>query len=87
MSPSSGNLALLGKLNEADHALGLPDMEALDPMQRGAGDASFAAPYSNVLDGLGAYGSGSHAAGETVELDRLPIQSKRAALLIYSLTR
>jgi len=87
MSPSSGNLALLGKLNEADHALGLPDMEALDPMQRGAGDASFAAPYSNVLDGLGAYGSGAHAAGETVELDRLPIQSKRAALLIYSLTR
>jgi len=87
MSPTAGNLALLGKLNEANHVLGLPDMEALDPMQRGAGDASFAAPYTNVLDGLGAYGSGSHAPGEMVELDRLPVQSKRAALLIYRLTR
>ena len=87
MSPTSGNLALLGKLNEANRVLGLPDMEALDPMQRGAGDASFAAPYTNVLDGLGAYGSGSHAPGEMVELDRLPIQSKRAALLIYRLMR
>jgi len=75
MSPTAGNLALLGKLNEANHVLGLPDMEALDPMQRGAGDASFAAPYTNVLDGLGAYGSGSHAPGEMVELDRFQFRA------------
>ncbi len=87
MAPTAGNIALLAKLNEANRALGLPDMEALDPMQRGAGDASFVAPYVDVLDGLGAYGSGGHAPGESVDLARLPLQSKRAALLIYWLIR
>jgi len=86
-APTPGNLALLTKLNEANRALGLPDMEALDPMQRGAGDASFVAPFTNVLDGLGAYGNGTHAPGESVDVARLPLQSKRAALLIYRLTR
>ncbi len=85
MAPSPGNLALLAKLNDANRALGLPEMDALDPLQRGAGDASFVAPFTNVLDGLGAYGNGSHAFGESVDLARLPLQSKRAALLIYRL--
>jgi glutamate carboxypeptidase len=85
MPPSSGSVALLTKLNDANRALGLPDMEALDPMERGAGDASFLAPYASVLDGLGAYGQGAHSPGESVDLARLPLQSKRAALLIYRL--
>ncbi len=87
MGPSPGNLALLAKLNDVNRALGLPDMEALDPLQRGAGDASFVAPLTNVLDGLGAYGNGTHSPSESVDLARLPLQSKRAALLIYRLIR
>ena len=31
------------------------EIEALDPMLRGAGDASFVAPFTNVFDGLGAF--------------------------------
>jgi glutamate carboxypeptidase len=85
MQPTPGNLALLGKLNEANRALGVPPMEAIDPMSRGAGDASFVAPFADVLDGIGAPGSGFHAPGESVDLSRLPLQSKRAALLVYSL--
>jgi glutamate carboxypeptidase len=87
MAPSPGNLALLAKLNDANRTLGLPEMDALEPLQRGAGDASFVAPFTNVLDGLGAYGNGTHAFGESVDLARLPLQSKRAALLIYRLIR
>ncbi|HUS07137.1 MAG TPA: M20/M25/M40 family metallo-hydrolase [Bryobacteraceae bacterium] len=82
MAPTAGNVALLGKLNQANRALSVAEMEALDPMQRGAGDSSFVAPYAPTLTGLGAGGSGAHAPGETVDLGRLPLQSKRAALLI-----
>jgi glutamate carboxypeptidase len=58
-------------------------MQSVDPMVRGAGDISFVAPSVNSLDG---FGSGFHAPGESVDLGRLPLQSKRAALLIYRLT-
>src|SRR5271155_3175892 len=87
MAPTPGNVALLKKLNEGNRALGLAEIEALDPMQRGAGDASFVAPVVDVLDGLGANGSGAHAPGETVDLSHMPLQSKRTALLIYRLTQ
>jgi glutamate carboxypeptidase len=87
MAPTPGNIALLAKLNEGNRALGMAEIEALDPMQRGAGDASFVAPFADVLDGLGANGSGAHAPGETVDLSRMPLQSKRTALLIYRLTQ
>jgi glutamate carboxypeptidase len=90
MAPTDGNIALLTKLNEANRKLGAPEMEALDPMLRGAGDASFVAPYVDTLSGLGANGGGtggSHAPGESANLARLPLQTKRAALLIYGLTK
>jgi len=87
MSATPGNAALLEKLNEANRALGGLEIEALDPMLRGAGDVSFVAPFTNVLDGLGAPGSGFHAPGESVDLSRMPLQTKRAALLIYRLLK
>jgi glutamate carboxypeptidase len=85
MAPTPGNAALLAKLNEGNRALGVAEIEALDPMQRGAGDASFVAPFVDVIDGLGANGSGAHAPGETVDLSRMPLQSKRTAVLVYRL--
>jgi glutamate carboxypeptidase len=87
MAPTAGNTALLVRLNEVNRSLGAPEMEAIDPMLRGAGDASFVAPFVAVLDGIGAPGRGMHAPGESLDLARLPLQSKRAALLIYRLTR
>jgi glutamate carboxypeptidase len=85
MAPTEGNIALLAKLNDVNRALGAPLTEAIDPMSRGAGDASFAAPFVDVLDGLGAPGMGLHAPGESVDLSRMPLQSKRAVLLIFEL--
>lgn len=85
MAPTTGNKALFALLNEANRALGLPEQEELDPMLRGAGDISFVAPYVDSLSGLGANGSGGHAPGETVDLGSLPLQSKRAAVLISRL--
>jgi glutamate carboxypeptidase len=86
MAPTPAGHALVVQLNQVNTTLGLPEMEEMDPMQRGAGDISFVAPYIPGLVGTGAMGSGAHAEGETVQLDSIPRQAKRAALLIYRLS-
>ena len=87
MSPTPENYALLKLFNQASLDLGLGKIEAYDPGGRGAGDISFVAPFVSGLDGLGIRGGGSHAPDEFADLDSLPIQIKRTALLIYRLTR
>lgn len=87
MPPSEGNLQLLKQLDAVSQDLGGEKIEALDPGERGAGDISYVAHLIPGLDGLGATGGGAHARGEFTELDTLPRQIKRAALLIYRLTR
>jgi glutamate carboxypeptidase len=62
-------------------------MEPFDPAHRGAGDLSFVAPYVASISGLGAYGHGAHAPGETIDLGRQDEQTRRVALFIYALTR
>lgn len=87
MSPTTGNYELLRLLDQASRDNGLGRVEAFDPGKRGAGDVSFAAPFLSGLDGLGARGGGAHEPVEFIELDTLPLLIKRAALLIYRLTR
>ena len=87
MPPTAGNRALAGRLNEVNQALGLTAMPILDPAKRGAADIQFVAHLVDSLSGLGASGENAHAWGETIDLSRLPIQTRRAALLIYRLTR
>ena len=86
MAPTEGNKALLAKLNAVNAALGVPEMPAGDPANRGAGDISFVA-FIDGLVGLGLAGEGSHAPGETADLKSLDLQAKRAALLITRLSR
>jgi len=87
MSPKASNYELLQQLDKVSQDLGMGKIEPLDPGERGAGDISFVADLLPALDGLGATGGGSHAKGEYVDLKTLPQQTKRAALLIYRLTR
>ncbi len=87
MPATGANKELLKELNEVNRSLGLDIMEPLDPSRRGAGDLSFVAPYVASISGLGAYGSGAHAPGETINLARQPDQTRRVALFIYKLTR
>jgi glutamate carboxypeptidase len=69
--------------------LGAEAIVAQPPMERGAGDIAFACEDGRLacLDGLGAIGDLDHAPGEWVDLESLPLQVKRAALLMYRLTR
>ena len=87
MAPTAGNAALLERYSEASQALGFGSVKALDPMRRGAGDSAFVASYVDTISGLGAMGDGIHTTSETIDLKALPMQAKRAALLIYNLTR
>lgn len=87
MPETAGNKDLLQRLNVVNRELGMDVMEPLDPSRRGAGDLSFVAPYVASISGLGSYGAGAHAPGESINMRRQPEQTKRVALYLYELTR
>jgi glutamate carboxypeptidase len=88
MAPTPANYALLERLREVSRDLGFGPVEAVDPGMRGAADISFvAADVGAALDGLGVVGDGGHTVAEQVDLTSLPFMAKRAAVLIYRLTR
>jgi glutamate carboxypeptidase len=88
MEPKPANYALLARLNQVSMDLGLGPVEAVDPSRRGAADVSFInADVHAALDGLGVVGEGGHTVAEMVDLTTIPLMAKRAAVLIYRLTR
>jgi len=87
MAPTPANYAVLAVYDSASRALGYGPVTAFDPGRRGAGDISFVGPMITGLDGLGAMGSGSHTPAERVDLATLPMQTERAAILMYRLLK
>jgi glutamate carboxypeptidase len=87
MAPTDGNYAILSLLSQVSQDLGFGKVGTVDPADRGAGDIAYVSNLISGLDGLGADGQGAHAPGETVELDSMPMLTKRAAILIYRLSR
>jgi glutamate carboxypeptidase len=87
MAPTPGNQAILDRLNGVNRDMGLPEMPALDPLKRGAGDVSFVAKDVDSFAGMGPHSTGDHAPGETVDLTSIPLQAKRAAILMSRLSR
>ena len=87
MPPTEGNRALLARMDEVSRALGMGPVRPFDPGRRGAADISFVAGHVDGLDGLGPLGSGSHTVEERVDLASLHAATRRAAVLIYRLTR
>lgn len=87
MAPSEASRQLLGRLNEVNRDLGLEPMAELDPLKRGAGDIGFVGDVLPGLIGFGAAGAGAHAPGETLEINSLDRQTKRAALFMSRMAR
>jgi glutamate carboxypeptidase len=87
MAPTAGNRAILAKLNAVNRDLGLPDMPELDPLRRGAGDIGFVAAEVDGLAGLGTAGGGDHTEDEWIDLTSIPLQARRAAILMTRLSR
>lgn len=87
MAPTEGNRAILARLNGVNRDLGLPEMPELDPLRRGAGDIGFVAADVDSLAGMGPAGSGDHTERELIDLTSLPLQARRAAILMTRLSR
>jgi glutamate carboxypeptidase len=87
MAPSEGNRRLAEQLSVVNEALGRGPMRIWDPLRRGAADVSFVAPYTDALAGLGAIGEGGHTPNESLDLTSMALGIKRAAILIYRLSR
>ena len=87
MAPTPRNKVLQAQYSAQSEAAGLGAVLELDPMLRGAGDSAWVSPHVATITGLGSIGSGSHTVNETIELDSIRKQAKRAALLMRALTR
>jgi glutamate carboxypeptidase len=88
MAPTAGNMALLAAYDQASRDLGFGRVTSSDPSLAGAADISFvAARVPMALDGLGLKGQDDHTVNETADMTTLPVQSKRAAVLIFRLGR
>ena len=88
LAPSEGNRRLLGLYDRVSRDLGFGPVTPVDPMRAGAADVSFTAGHVEMaIDGLGLMGDGGHTVEETADLRTLPKQTKRAALLLYRLSR
>jgi glutamate carboxypeptidase len=87
MAVTAGGEKLLSIYSGVSEALGYGTLTASDPARRGAGDLSFVAPFIDGVEGLGALGNGSHSPNESVSLPALTMQTERAALMLYRLTK
>ena len=87
MAPTAGNRRLLTLYDRVSRDLGLWPVTAVDPSKAGAADVSFVADLVPMkIDGVGLSGHDDHTTKETADLRMLPVQTKRAALLLYRLS-
>ncbi len=87
MAVTPGGEKLLATYSGVSDALGYGVLTASDPARRGAGDLSFVAPYIDGLEGMGALGNGAHSPNESVNLPALVMQTERAAVMLYRLSK
>jgi len=88
LAPTEGNRRLLAMYDQASRDAGAGPVTAVNPDMAGAADVSFVAGHvPMILDGIGLMGDGGHTVDETADLRTLPSQMKRAALLLYRLSR
>jgi glutamate carboxypeptidase len=86
MSPTEENRKILAEWDQVSRDLGYGPVEPFDPGARGAADVSFVS-FIPGIDGLGMFGEGAHTPQEIVDMNSLELAVKRAAILIYRLTR
>jgi glutamate carboxypeptidase len=88
MAPTQGNRRLLAMYDKASRDIGAGGVAAVDPSRAGAADVAFIASLvPMIIDGIGLSGHDDHSDKETADLRMLPSQTKRAALVMYRLTR
>jgi glutamate carboxypeptidase len=88
LAPTAGNERLLVLYDRVSRDLGFGPVEAVNPDRAGAADVSFiAGEVPMIIDAAGMKGKDGHTVDETADLTALPLQAKRAAVLIARLAR
>jgi glutamate carboxypeptidase len=86
LAPTDGNARLLALYDRASQDLGLGSVTAVSPDRAGAADVSFvASEVKMIIDAAGLKGHDDHSPAETADLTTLPVQTKRAAVLLSRL--
>lgn len=85
-APTDGNYELLKQFSQVSQDLGFGEVTAVNPADAGAADISFTAFGIKMgIDGMGMGGTQGHTVNEAGDLKTLPMQTKRAAVLMYRL--
>jgi glutamate carboxypeptidase len=88
MAPTDGNRRLLALYDQVSRDLGFWPVGPVDPSKAGAADVSFVAHVVPMaIDGVGLSGHDDHTVKETADLRMLPVQTKRAAVLLWRLSQ
>jgi glutamate carboxypeptidase len=88
LAPTDGNRRLLALYDQASRDVGAGPVTAVNPDRAGAADVSFVAGHVKmILDGAGLMGHSDHTPQETADLSTLPSQTKRAAILLYRISK
>ena len=88
MAPTDGNRRLLALYDKVSRDLGFWPVAPVDPSRAGAADVSFVAHLVPMaIDGVGLSGHDDHTVKETADLRMLPVQTKRAAVLLWRLSQ
>ncbi len=87
-APKAANEELLERYSQVSQDLGFGAMTAVNPRNAGAADISFTAYYIDAgIDGMGLGGRNDHTVNEVGYLHSFPMQTKKAVVLLYRLTR
>jgi glutamate carboxypeptidase len=88
LAPTEGNARLLTMYDRVSRDLGFGPVSAVSPDKAGAADVSYVAgEVPMIIDAAGLKGHDDHSTAETADLSTLPVQSKRAAVLLNRLAR
>lgn len=86
LTETAGNKKLLNYYSNTSEDLRFGTVTAVHPRNAGAADVSFTSGLVNMaIDGMGMCGADDHTINETGDLSMLPVQAKRAAVLMYRL--
>ncbi len=87
MTMTEGNQRILAMYSKASQDLGYGEVFPVNPRNSGAADISFVADdVLMAIDGIGMCGTGGHTIDEMADLNCLPIEAKRTAILLYRLS-
>ncbi len=88
MPPEEGNFRLHAIYDQVSRDVGTGPVTIIDPSKLGGADITSAAPFvDGALAGIGMSGTNAHSFEEIADLEGMIGQTKRAAVLLYRLSR